>query len=237
MKLVLDAQVEIKKEEKKKIFTLKKNSCMHEVLSIIKEQTGASGNWLESNPDLAAAAMDVVWALWHESTTEIVRSRPAFWDNVTQAVFFSKGHFTSRPTDDETRSFYFQSAAQARVFDILAIEAFYTGGSINAALKTRMEEFATKIKFSSNEWLAYGQLYNHAHADAVSNVLTSWARVVCVASTNKPNLHGPSFAPCFGLQGRDLEVIIASIIQVNTHCKIYDYLINFLFSLLKQRRI
>ncbi len=56
---------------------------LFQILRILKSLSSGS-KWIEADPELAHSALEVVWALWQQATTDVVRHQPDFWTMIFQ---------------------------------------------------------------------------------------------------------------------------------------------------------
>eukprot|EP00041_Stephanoeca_diplocostata_P039087 m.1586294 g.1586294 ORF g.1586294 m.1586294 type:complete len:593 (+) comp25327_c0_seq23:3127-4905(+) len=114
--------------QRKRRRVLGDNSCMHEVLRVLKDQV--SGGWLASHPQVPAAATRLVHALWTMNTTSVLRSSPDFWSSFLQPLKFNKQAPDALATAAEFATWHHQTLAQASVLEVLTLEAYATMGKI-----------------------------------------------------------------------------------------------------------
>lgn len=64
-----------------RLFATFSTSCLPEVLRIVQEP-----EWLNDNPDLVVASLDVIRALWSGPTAALLRRTPDFWDCILRPL-------------------------------------------------------------------------------------------------------------------------------------------------------
>eukprot|EP00051_Salpingoeca_urceolata_P022337 m.361278 g.361278 ORF g.361278 m.361278 type:complete len:2004 (-) comp19956_c0_seq24:164-6175(-) len=176
------------------------DSCLHEVLKILGKQSTPRG-WLEEEPRMSSATLELILALWHSQTTEVLRAAPGFWQDFLQPLSFVNT-IDDEPSLAETKACH-RILAQASVMQVLTLEAYYTRGKVDSSLQKAMDSFTSQTGFL--KWTFTSKVSSLALADAQRTLLEAWERLIVVCSTQRTassSAIDDGFSPCYGFQAQ-----------------------------------